>query len=87
VVKHDVETPQDIDHQDPVRYRVPEVVKGINFALHLLAVLTYGKIPLLEGAEVSIKLEGPSLGVAQELSLELQLGLVRGVIVSPDDVM
>ena len=45
------ETPQDIEHQDPVGHRAPEVVKSIGHALHPSAELTNGEVPLLEGAK------------------------------------
>ena len=57
------ETPQDIEHQDPVGHRAPEVVKSIGHALHPPAELT-GEIPLLEGAEGGVELESAKLGVA-----------------------
>jgi hypothetical protein len=65
-----VETPQDIEHQDPVSHRVPKVTKSINLALHLPAELTHGKNTLLEGAKLSIELESLGLSIAEDLPLK-----------------
>ena len=81
------ETPQDIEHQDPVGHRAPEVVKSIGHALHPSAELPNGEVPLLEGAEGGVELEGAELGVAEELPLERHPGLSRGAAVGPDEVM
>ena len=82
-----VETPQDIEHQDPVGHRAPEVVKSISHALHPPAELTNGEVPLLEGAEGGVELESAELGIAEELLLERLPGLSSGAAVSPDDVL
>uniref|UniRef100_J3MEI3 CAAX prenyl protease 2/Lysostaphin resistance protein A-like domain-containing protein n=1 Tax=Oryza brachyantha TaxID=4533 RepID=J3MEI3_ORYBR len=84
-----VETPQDMQHQDPVDHWAVEVevMKGIRHALHPLAVLTNGEVPLHEGAELRVQLKGASLGVAEELTLESQPGLACGAVGSPDDVL
>lgn len=82
-----VETTQDIEHEDPVSHWVPEVAKSIRLSLRLPAELAHGKIALLKGAEIRIKLESPSLGVAEELALECQPSLVHGAAMSPDDVL
>ena len=82
-----VETPQDIEHQDPVSHRAPEVMKSISHALHPPAELTNREVPLLEGAEGGVELESAGLGVTEELPLERQPGLARGAAVSPDDVL
>ena len=82
-----VETPQDIEHQDSVGHRAPEVVKSISHALHPPAELTNGEVPLLEGAEGGVELESAELGVAEELPLERQPGLSRGAAVGPDEVL
>jgi len=87
VVVGRAETPQDIEHQDPVGHRAPEVVKSIGHALHPPAELTDGEVPLLEGAEGGVEVESAELGIAEELPLERQPGLSRGVAVSPDDVL
>ena len=79
--------PQDIEHQDPVGHRAPEVVKSISHALHPPAELTHGEVPLLEGAEGGVELESAELGIAEELPLERQPGLSSGAAVSPDDVL
>jgi len=84
---HRVDTPQDIEHQDPVGHRAPEVMKSIGHALHPPAELPNGEAPLLEGAEGGAELESSGLGVAEELPLERQLGLSRGAAESPDDVL
>ena len=81
-----IETPQDIEHQDPVRHRALEVVKSISHALHPPAVPTNGEVPLHEGAEGGVELEGVVLGVAEELPLERHPGLPRGAAVCPDEV-
>ena len=76
-----VVTPQDIEHQDPVLHRVPEVTKSISLALHSPAELAYGEVTLLESAELCIELESSGL------ALERLPGLVRGAAVSPDHVL
>ena len=81
------ETPQDIEHQDQVGHRAPEVVKSIGHAFHPSAELSNREVPLLEGAEGGVELESAELGIAEELPLERQLGLARGAAVSPDDVL
>jgi len=81
------QAPQDIEHQDPIGHRIPEVVKSIGHALHLPAVLTDGEVPLHEGAEGGVELEGAVLCVAEELALERQPGLSHGAAGSPDDVL
>jgi len=43
--------------------------------------------PLLEGAEGGVEVESAELGIAEELPLERQPGLSRGVAVSPNDVL
>ena len=78
---------QDIEHQDPIGHRIPEVVKSIGHALHPPAVLTDGEVPLHEGAEGGVELEGAVLGVAEELPLERHPGLPRGAAVCPDVVL
>ena len=50
-------------------------------------VLTDGEVPLLEGAEGGVELEGAVLGVAEELALERHPGLPRGAAVDPDEVL
>ena len=77
----------DIEHQDLIGHRTPEVVKSISHALHPPAELTDGEVPLLEGAEAGVELESAKLGVAEELPLERQPGLSRGAAVGPDDVL
>ena len=79
--------PQDIEHQDPIGHWIPEVVKSISHALHPPAVLTDGKVPLHEGAEGGVELEGAVLGVAKELPLERHPGLSRGAAVGPVEVL
>jgi len=69
VVIGGVETPQDIEHQDPVGHRALEVLQSISHALHPSAELTNGEVPLLEGAEGGVELESAELGVAEELHL------------------
>ena len=81
------ETPQDIEHQDPVGHRAPEVVKSIGHALHPPAELPNGEVPLLECAEGLVELESAGLGIAEELPHEHQPGLSRSAAVSPDDVL
>ena len=66
----------DIEHQDPIGHRTPDVVKSISHALHPPAELN-GEVPLLEDAEVGVKLESAELGVADELPLKRQPGLSR----------
>ena len=73
----------DIEHQDPIGHRIPEVVKSIGYALHPPAVLTNGEVPLHEGAEGDVELEGAILGVP----LERHPGLPRGATVGPDKVL
>jgi len=87
VVIGGVETPQDIEHQDPIGHRAPDVVKSISHALHPPTELTNGEVPLLEGAEGCVELESAELGVAEERPLERQPGLSCGAAVSPDDVL
>src|SRR6185437_10189309 len=87
VVVGAAQAPQDIEHQDPIGHRIPEVVKSISHALHPPAVLTDGEVPLLEGAEGGVELEGTVLGVAEELALERHPGLPRGAAVDPDEVL
>jgi hypothetical protein len=67
--------------------RVPEVAKSISRALYLSAVLAHGQVALLERPELGVKLEGTSLGVPEELSLEGKPDLVRGGTQSPHDVL
>ena len=62
-------------------------MKGISHTLHPPAVLTNGEIPLLEGAECGVELEGAELGVAEELPLERHRSLSRGAAVGPDEVL
>ena len=62
-------------------------MKSIGHALHPPAVLTDGEVPLHEGAEGGVELEGAVLGVAEELPLERQPGLSRGAAVGPDEVL
>ena len=81
------EAPQDIEHQDPIGHRTPEVVKSIGHALHPPAELTNREVPLLEGAEGGVELEGAKLGVAEELPLECHPGLPRSAAVCPDEVL
>ena len=64
------QAPQNIEYQDLIRHRIPEVVKSIGHALHPPAVLTNGEVPLHEGAEGGVELEGAELGVAEELPLD-----------------
>ena len=73
------QAPQDIEHQDPIGHRIPEVVKSISHALHPPAELTDREAPLLEGAEAGVELESAELGVAEELPLERKPGLARAV--------
>ena len=61
-------------HQDPIRHRIPEVVKSIGHAFHPLAELTNAEVPLLEGAEGGVELQSTGLGIAKELPLEYQPG-------------
>ena len=77
----------DIEHQDPIGHRTPEVVKSISHALHPPAKLTNGEVPLLEGAEGGVELESAELGVAKELPLERHPGLSCGATVGPDEVL
>jgi len=63
------EAAHDIEHQDPIGHRTPEVVKSISHALHPPAELTDGEVLLLEGAEAGVELESAELGVAEELPL------------------
>ena len=72
------QSPQDIEHQDPIGDGTPEVVK---------AELANGEVPLREGAEGGVELEGVELGVAEELPLERHSGLSRGAAVGPDGVL
>ena len=81
------QAPQDIEHQDPIGHRIPEVVKSIGHALYPPAVLTDREVPLHEGAEGGVELEGAVLGVAEELPLERHPGLPRGAAVGPDEVL
>ena len=81
------QAPQDIEHQDPIGHRIPEVVKSIGRAFHPPAVLTNGEVPLHEGAEGGVELEVAVLGVAEELPLECHPGLPRGAAVGPDEVL
>ena len=81
------QAPQDIEHQDPIGHRTPEVVKGIGHALHPPAELANGEVPLRKGAEGGVELEGAELGVAEELPLERHPGLPRGAAVGPDEIM
>ena len=74
-------------HQDPIRHRIPEVVKSIGHAFHPPAELTNREVPLREGAEGGVELEGTVLGVAEELALERHPGLPRGAAVDPDEVL
>ena len=78
---------QDIEHQDPIGHKTPEVVKSISYALHPPAELTNIEVPLLEGAEGGVEVESAELGIAEELPLERQPGLSRGAAVSPDNVL
>ena len=50
-------------------------MKSIGHALHPPAVLTDGEVPLHEGAEGGVELEGAVLSVAEELPLERHSGL------------
>jgi hypothetical protein len=60
-----VETLQDIEHQDRVKHRAPEVVKSISRTLHPPAELTNREVPLLEGTEGGVELQSTGLGVAK----------------------
>ena len=64
-------------------------MKSIGHALHPPAVLTDEEVPLHEGAEGGVELEGEGavLGVAEELPLERHPGLPRGAAVGPDEVL
>ena len=62
-------------------------MKSIGHGLHLPAVLTDGEIPLHEGAEGGVELEGAVLGVAEELPLERHPSLPRSAAVGPDEVL
>ena len=86
MVKGAAQASHNIDHQDPIGHRTPEVVKSISHALHPPAELTNREVPLLEGAEGGVELESAELGVAEELPLECHPGLSRGAAVGPDEV-
>ena len=45
-------------------------MKSIGHALHPPAVITDGEVPVHEGAEGGVELEGAELGVAEELPLD-----------------
>ena len=62
-------------------------MKSICHALHPPTVLTDGEVPLHEGVEGGVELEGAELGVAEELPLERHPGLSRGAAVGLDEVL
>jgi hypothetical protein len=75
-------TQQNVEDQDVLQDREPEVAKRISSALHLPAVVT-----LLERAKLGVELEGACLRVLEKLSLEGKPYHARGGIRSPHDVL
>jgi hypothetical protein len=64
------EPPEDVEDQDPILHRPPEVPQGVCHALHPTAELTDGEVTLDEGPEARVEAQSPSLSVAQELALK-----------------
>jgi hypothetical protein len=79
--------PQDVEDQDVLRDRVPEVAKPISRALHLPAVVCHGQVTLLERAKLDVELEGACPSIPEKLSLEGKPHHAHGGIRSPDDVL
>ena len=68
------EPTKDVEDQDTVLHKPAKVTERVHHTLHLAVELTDGEVTLDEHLEARIKTKSPSLGVAQKLALERQLG-------------
>jgi hypothetical protein len=67
VLKPRVQAAEDVEDEDPVVDRRPEVGQSIRHVLELAAVLTHGEITLHKVTKGSIKVKGVLLAVSEKL--------------------
>jgi hypothetical protein len=62
-------------------------MESVRHHLHLTVVLVHREIALSKPAESGLKVQDPSLAVAEELSLKSTLDLVSGIVRHSNDVL
>jgi hypothetical protein len=81
------EATQEVQHQGTIGEWLAEVTERVCQALHLVAVLSHGEVPLREQVELGVEVECPRIPIPEELVLESEPRLARSVRLVADDVL
>jgi hypothetical protein len=87
VLKPWVQAAEDVEDEDPVIDRRPEVGQSIRHVLELAVVLAHGEITLHKVTEGSIKVKGALLAVFEKLVLDSQPQVARSGTTFPNHLM
>jgi hypothetical protein len=87
VLKPRVQAAEDVEDEDSVVDRRPEVGQSIRHVLELAAVLAHGEITLHKVTKGSIKVKGALLTVSEKLVLDSQPQVARSGTTFPDHLM
>jgi hypothetical protein len=87
VLETRVQATEDVEDKDPVIDKRPEVGQSIRHVLELVAVLTYGEIPLDKVTKSSVKVKGALLMVTEKLVLDSEPQVTRGGTTFPNHLM
>jgi hypothetical protein len=87
VLKPWVQAAEDVEDEDPVVDRRPEVGQSIRHILELATVLAHGEITLHKVTEGSIKVKGVLLAVTEKLVLDSQPQVARSGTTFPNHLM
>jgi hypothetical protein len=87
VLKPRVQAAEDVEDEDPVVDRRPEVGQSIRHVLELATVLAHGEITLHKVTESSIKVKGALLAVTEKLVLDSESQVACGGTTFPNHLM
>jgi hypothetical protein len=87
VLKPRVQATEDVEDEDRVVDRRPEIGQSIRHVLELVAVLAHSEITLHKVTKGSIKVKGALLTVSEKLVLDSQPQVVRSGTTFPDHLM
>jgi hypothetical protein len=87
VLKPRVQATEDVEHENPVVDRRPEVSQSIRHVLELAAVLAHGEITLHKVTEGRIKVKGALVTIFEKLVLDSQPQVARSGTTFPNHLM
>jgi hypothetical protein len=78
---------EEVEHEALIGDGGPEGAESVHHRLHLAAVLIHREIALIKLAKSGLKVQDPSVAVAEELSLKCTPDPVSGIVRYSNDVL